>query len=406
LPLETNQSKHTQLHLPSLIQFICSILATLTLIGIAITIGMIAISQAFLPTNQPEDPLPSLLIAAGLFLIGCLSIPSAVYALARLIGWHLPSWKIFPKLLSPIFWILAFPLVLEAGNLLSKQKTLSWLFLPVLHILAIGIPVAWLISIGCRRLKTGSDQRTWGSFGSGLVLAPMLIIIAEITALVIFILFSVMVIASSPGLTSQLLQITKQIPNLSQDPDAMVQALSPILARPWFLIFVLAFGSVMVPLIEELLKPMGVWLLAGRSLTPAEGFIAGVLSGAGYSLFESLALSSNAGDWSTIVIARISTGIIHITTTALSGWAIASAWRFKRYIQLGIMYMLVVVIHGLWNALAITAAFISFPFINISAPTFNLALSVGEAAPLALVVLMAGTFLMLILSNRAVQRSQ
>ena len=401
--ISLNQAK---LHWPSLIQFICSMLAALTLIGIAFIFGIIGFGQAVFPFNQLEDPLPSLLMAAGLFFSGCLLFPSAGYALAKLVDWQVPGWKKFPRLISPIFWILALPLVLGAGYLLSKQKILTWLFLPLLHMLAIGIPIAWLISIGSRRLRAGSAQRSWGSFASGLVLAPSLIIIIEIITLVAFLLIILVVISSRPELVNQLGNISRQVANLRQDPNAMLQAIAPILSKPTFLLILLAYGAVIVPLIEELLKPLGVWLLVGKSLTPTEGFIAGVLSGAGYGLFESLALSSNAGDWSAIVVARIGTGIIHITTAALSGWAIASAWRFKRYFQLGVMYLIVVAIHGMWNGLAITAAFTSFPYIDTTPSAFNLALRVSGAAPLALVIIMAGTFLTLILSNRILQQSQ
>ncbi len=46
---------------------------------------------------------------------------------------------------------------------------------------------------------------------------------------------------------------------------------------------VLAVISGIVPLIEEILKPIALWSLVGKDLTDQEGFVAGLLSGAGFA---------------------------------------------------------------------------------------------------------------------------
>jgi hypothetical protein len=105
------------------------------------------------------------------------------------------------------------------------------------------------------------------------------------------------------------------------------------------------------------LKPIGVWLLAGRRILPSAGFAAGALSGAGYALFENLLLTANSETWATVQIARIGTSIIHILTTALVGYALAIAWQRRRYWQLLGVYLGAVLLHGAWNAMSLLMTF-------------------------------------------------
>ena len=54
--------------------------------------------------------------------------------------------------------------------------------------------------------------------------------------------------------------------------------------NPLTLVVGLVFLSFLVPIIEEIAKSLGVWLVADRLAFPAQGFALGVLAGAG--LFE------------------------------------------------------------------------------------------------------------------------
>jgi RsiW-degrading membrane proteinase PrsW (M82 family) len=114
----------------------------------------------------------------------------------------------------------------------------------------------------------------------------------------------------------------------------------------------------MVPLIEEALKPLGLWLLARRSLSPAEGFAIGLLSGAGFALTESLGyasagLQAESQGWAIIVLARAGTAMMHITTAGMVGWGMASAWSKKGIYRLVIGYLGAVLIHSLWNMITV-----------------------------------------------------
>jgi RsiW-degrading membrane proteinase PrsW (M82 family) len=126
--------------------------------------------------------------------------------------------------------------------------------------------------------------------------------------------------------------------------------------NPVILILIFAYISLIVPMLEEALKPFGVWLLARINITPAQGFAYGVLCGTGFGLFENLGNTSGAGEaWVGLASARITTLLLHSLNTGLVGWALASAWTERRYIRLVITYVYAVLMHGAWNGLAVIA---------------------------------------------------
>ena len=151
-------------------------------------------------------------------------------------------------------------------------------------------------------------------------------------------------------------------------------------------------------MIEEQIKPIGVWLLAGRQLTPAEGYALGALSGAGYALVESLFLTSSGQDWTVIILARIGTSAVHILTAGLMGWALATAWGEARYLRLGAVYLLAVLIHGLWNGLTIANVFANLSQAHIA--NVSVISQIGQVAPYALAGLAGASFLTILLINQ------
>lgn len=298
--------------------------------------------------------LPFMMQAAGLAATGVMVLPSAYASLRSLQGKPLPvSYQPLLKL-NPILLLAAWATVLGLG-FAAVGSRFAWLVIPILHVLAVVIPVLILLQLGLRGLPTGSPQRRWGVFGAGLVLGPLVILIAEVAALLAGMIIIVFVVASQPGMIEQLQKMAENLSQFQGDPNSLVDSLLPYLANPTVVILVLVFVALIVPLIEELFKPVGVYLLAGRKITPAAGFAAGALSGAGYAIFESLALNGGGDDWLLVEIARSGTAVIHILTTAMTGWALASAWRDRRYLRLVLTYACVVLVHGMWNGMTVMA---------------------------------------------------
>ena len=166
------------------------------------------------------------------------------------------------------------------------------------------------------------------------------------------------------------------------------------------------FISGIVPLIEELFKPIGAWFVAGSHLTAAQGFAAGLLSGTGYALFENLALSNTGSEWTLTLIGRIGTGLLHITTAGLTGWALITAINERRYLRLAAIYLVSVVIHGFWNALALLSAVSQLNQAvsgNLSS-RFGFLTLVSQWATIGIVLMVIFIFLILLGMNRALRR--
>lgn len=309
-----------------------------------------------------------------------LVMPSAIYSLSHLLGKQPVNVKISSWLLRPIGWMLLFPLVIWIGDRVASTE-LAWLLLPGLHILGIGLPVLWMLYLAVRELPLGSLQRRWGVFASGLVLGPGLILIAEGIALIFLLVILGIWFSGQPALIEQLGSLSGWATNPELTQEDLFTALAPILLNPWALALALLFAAVLVPLIEELFKPIGVWLLFGKKLTPSAGFVAGALSGAGYALFESLALTLGGDGWAMVVMARIGTAAVHILTSAITGWALVQAWQKRKYALLLGAYAFGVILHGIWNGLAIVSVFGSLSTLSEQPPEWLSILKPAVYAP-------------------------
>jgi hypothetical protein len=364
-----------------------------------LTVFMGIVNAAFQDPTM-SDPLSMFLLSALLFGSGALLLPSIYYGLSRAFG--RPTVDTLPWLrrTHPSLWIFAFPIVLAIGYGVVQLPVLSWIVLPPLHLLAVGIPVGWMLFLAVRELPLGSSQRLWGVFDSGLVLAPALITVLELLAALAFMLPVAIYIAGQPELVGKIMSLAETIQETPPSPDMLLEEFGPYLIRPAVLFGVLIFGAVVVPLIEELIKPIGVWLLAKRRLRPAAGFAAGALSGAGYALFESLALTSGGQEWPALMVARVGTAAVHILTTAITGWALVQAWTQRRYVLLGLSYLTSVAIHGLWNGLTIYSAFTTLAEMQNLPFEFPTATGLAMAAPTSLVALGMTSLGLLILFNR------
>lgn len=327
-----------------------------------------------------NQALPVFMIATICLFCSVLIIPSAVVSLFRLLGRKTDTISLPAILKKPLVWLLVFPVVLWAGNQVASSG-IAWLALPIFHVFAIGLPVLWILSISIRELPLGSLQRRWGVFANGLVLGPTLILVAEALALIFLLIVVGLWLAEQPALAEELGSLTGWLtsPELSQ--DELLNILAPFLFNPWVLVLALLFAALIVPLIEELFKPVGVWLLWGKKLTPAAGFTAGAISGAGYALFESLALTMGGESWAVVVMARIGTAAVHILTSAITGWALVQAWQKRSYLRLLGAYAFGVLLHGLWNGLAIVSAFASLSLLTDQQTEWLAVLKPAEFAP-------------------------
>jgi hypothetical protein len=407
--MENTGYPQDRVHWPSVLQLGLSLVGIVACWSFALTFALGGVSQVFAPQETTQGTASFFLLSAGAMFSGLLLLPSAGYALLRIFKRTSPLVERLEafarRFLQPAWLILLLPAVLLLGHLVSGQAQVAWFLLPVLHILAVGLPLLWLGYLGWRGLPSGSKQRTWGIFGAGLILGPGLIMILEIAVLGVIFTLGIVYIVLNPALAEELEALAFRLSFARNVPEDALRLFTPYLTHPLVLYTIFTYTAVFVPLIEEIFKPVGAWLLAGKPLAPAEGFAAGLLSGLGYALFENLAYSSmNSAGWTEVVISRIGTGLLHILTAGLTGWALALAWKEGRYVRLGIVYLAAVLLHGVWNGLALLTAAENF---SPSGAIGNLDLSlVTRVAAAGLAVMAAGMFVILFISNRTLRHAQ
>jgi hypothetical protein len=248
---------------------------------------VLALSLRSAPGSGNFQPVPVLandqVVEAGsvhgnanfFLLVWC--ILSAYYALCRLFNWQAVDTLHSLRRFQPILLILAFPAVLGLGYVVSQLERLSWILLPPIHVLAIGLPVMWVLYLAIRNLPLGSSQRVWGVFDSGLVLGPGLILVFELAAMIAFVFLGAVAVASQPDLVDQILSLSEQFSRQTLTQEEVLEILTPFLQQPAMILAVLAFAALVVPMIEEVIKPVGAWCCQAPDDTG--GGFAGALSG-------------------------------------------------------------------------------------------------------------------------------
>ncbi|TLN23491.1 PrsW family intramembrane metalloprotease [bacterium] len=346
-------------------QLLISLLGFLIGLGGAALLALGALFSLAGATSNGSQQLNGVmtLMWSGL-VMAALCLPSAVLAVRALMRREPllrngKRWLIFASLL-----LLLWPLVLVLSRAASGSA-MAWLFLPPLLIAVVGIPVLWLTSAARSGLPAESEQRGWGVASFALVISPTLILILQFLLLLLGAIGFGVWLSGQPDLLNELQSMARSM-TLQSDPNQVLQRLRPYLERPGVLALGLLFVGGLVPLIEEMLKPLGVWFLAGRKLTPAGGFSAGVLSGGMFALLESMAYLSSAtpDGFITFALARTGTVLLHITTAGLVGWGLGLALGEKRYLRLALTYLGAVLLHGAWNTIGILPALAEVPALS------------------------------------------
>ena len=368
-----------RVHIPSLLQFALSGLALMATLSAAL--GALALALVSVLSEQDMQSNRVVLLSTawiGMF-ISLLLVPGAALAALRLFGAPRPALLRTNPLRAATIALLLWVPVLAAGWLSSTRDVLTWLVLPPLQVLAVAIPLWWFVEVGRSRLPQGSAQRGWGVFTLGMVMGPTLAIIAEIVLIVALIIVFAIWVSTQPALVSELMQLAEGLRGLDPQSPRVMEMLTPYLERPGVVAALAAVTAGLVPLLEELVKPLPVLALAlWRKIPPVEGFAAGLVSGAAFGLIESLGMAANlqGADWAPVLATRVGTGLLHIVTTGLVGWGIASALRERRWLRLLLTFAAAVILHGLWNLMAVLVG-VSTLGASVGVPRLALAAAAG-----------------------------
>lgn len=236
----------------------------------------------------------------------------------------------------------------------AESAWLAWIVLPVLTVLVIVPPIWLLFGIGTRGIELGPRWRFFGTLGLGMTIGPLMMFLMEMILLLgILIAGAAMIYTQQPGLFQEILNLGR-ILKLETNEDVILKLLAPYISNPVVIATMIGYIALAVPMIEELFKPLAVWIFAKKIESPAQGFALGMLSGAAFALIESLNASGDGTmNWPAIVSIRAGTSLLHMTASGLVGWGIVSAFHEKRPSKFFAAYFTAVAIHGLWNACAV-----------------------------------------------------
>lgn len=148
--------------------------------------------------------------------------------------------------------------------------------------------------------------------------------------------------------------------SLQNDPASLFSEFETMFDLTNLMAWLLLVVAGIMPLVEELFKTIGVWLLKVRNPDPAESFRAGLLSGAGFALFEGLLSASSLqqsaigyGEWAGLVLGRFGGTLLHMLAGGIVGLAIGRYWQNRKIGSLLLAYLAAWLLHAAWNALAL-----------------------------------------------------
>lgn len=335
-------------------------------------------------------------------LFAALLLPGAVLAFLSLRGKQ-PRLNLARYERLPLILLLCVPVLLVIGAAALKVPPLALLVVPPVQLMVLCAVFLFFFSLGVNGLRAGTPLRQWGTAAFGLLAVPFITILLELVVLVIVVILFALWASQQPELMAQITRLTEGLTEAAPNMEALQEMLAPLIASPAVAFTILALAAGIVPLIEELIKPLAVWLLAIKGLTPSEGFVYGMISGLCFAVFESalmLANAASADSWVMVVLARCGTGLLHMTTAGLTGAAIANLRAPGGWLKLAAAFILAVGLHGLWNLFGAASGLLALK------PENSTLMALGTAAPYFIGALMAFMTALLVLINRRLRMGQ
>ncbi len=131
-------------------------------------------------------------------------------------------------------------------------------------------------------------------------------------------------------------------------------------------LYAIATVAVAAPIAEEFLKPLGVIILGRRVRSPREAFLLGASCGLGFAILENILYESNPYAAPGVVIIRSIGAALHPMGAGLMalGWygvfyGHPHAWR-----RLGVLYLVAMMQHWLWNMASVSFVLLVEPIIR------------------------------------------
>lgn len=376
--------------------------ATLVLIlsgvGVAAGLSAAAFAGVFAAVGPQTEGMSLASAAAAVAAVALLGLPLLWQAWLRLRGVAQPPWR------TQRWWIgaalLVAPASLLVGHLLSSVRGLPTVLREPLLWLALSAFAALLLALATDGWSGLSRLRAWGHLVSGSWVATTLAM--GLTVVAVFALLAVgllLLAALAPEELRELMRLARSPAALADTTRLMAWA-----TRPYVIAGALLIAAVVVPLIEELVKPIGVWALWGRRPAPMAAYVGGALGGLGFALFEAFVNSISVGpdQWAGFVVGRLGTTVMHVWASALTGWGIGQLF-VGQWLRAVLAYLGAALVHGLWNGSVIIAslsAALLLTGVGYDAwQRIALGAAVGLAASMLLGLVLTSTFTLLLVGR-------
>jgi RsiW-degrading membrane proteinase PrsW (M82 family) len=136
--------------------------------------------------------------------------------------------------------------------------------------------------------------------------------------------------------------------------------------NPMLLAIIFVGAVIGAPLIEEAVKAAGLRGLRRWIQRPADGWLLGFAMGLGFGLLEGAFNLDTTQNWFLGGWVRLATLLLHGLATSLTGLGYARYLQTQQRGELWRGYWRAVIMHGLWNACALTIAFMGYQLSSFS----------------------------------------
>ncbi len=275
--------------------------------------------------------------------LGALGLPLIWFAARRLRGTLPKEWGLQARLVRLL--VLLTLITIVGGQVATLNDVFQTFVLPFANILAVGLPAIALIGFVVGGQSSLSHLRAWahlaiGAWGSTFVALLVEFGLVAIGAAGVALVLTIFA-------PEQLARIQELVEIVTRSGE--IEPILELLTQPWLLLLAFFGFGIVVPMVEEIAKSVGVILLWPR-LTPATAFAGGLLGGVGFGIAESLGNLVGITDfWLVAAVTRMATLVMHGFTSALLGWGIGQAVTNRKPLHALFTFLGAVVIHGAWN---------------------------------------------------------
>ncbi|MCB2214311.1 PrsW family intramembrane metalloprotease [bacterium] len=344
---------------------VLGVLGALLYLTQALTMGVMSLAAYFGDQANTASAVSNSLLAWSSLFTGLLFIPVVLLSINKLRGRQEPAWMddsrpFYKKALLAL--LVVWPVTVLLGMWISGEPMLSTFILGLINILVAGIPVLEIYILSRQKLNSGPTARKWRLFSFSLGFTPWAVILVEVMALLgVFLVVALLVafqITFQPALEFELQAIISDISS-GLSLEMVLQQYGDLINQPVVIFGLVAVIAGIMPLIEEILKPLALWVLAGRGMTDQEGFVAGLITGAAFTLMENLlyfSMAYTSGEWVFSALLRSTTGVLHMLASGLVGLGLARTWRKGDWPFLTLTFSAAVLFHSAWNAIALVAS--------------------------------------------------